>query len=173
MVARVVAPVIVLALAGVVGAQVVASRAERSDAARQAQAQQAAVQVVSPQSGPFVVNADARGHFNLPATINGRVVQVVVDTGASMVALPFEEAARLGIRPGAHEFRHPVSTANGTVQTAQVFLGEVRIGPYMIQNVRAVVMPAGVLDKTLLGMTVLSRFGRIEIENGRRLIVRG
>lgn len=170
MLVRVLAPVMVLALVGVTGAQYIAMRADRNDVSRQTQNPPV---LVAPNAGPFVVNSDAKGHFNFPATINGRQVQVVLDTGASMVALPFDEAARLGIRPAAHEFRHPVSTANGTVQTAQVFLAEVRIGPYTVQNVRAAVMPQGVLDKTLLGMTVLSRFGRIEIENGRRLIVRG
>ncbi len=127
---------------------------------------------VATPGQPLVLHADTRGHFVTQTTINGRAVTALVDTGASMVALPFEEARRMGLTFQASDFRHPVSTANGVVQTAQVFLAEVRLGPYAVTNVRAVVMPAGVLEKTLLGMTFLSRIGRIEIENGRRLTVR-
>lgn len=167
---RVLAPVAVLIFVAVAGAQLAATLVDRSETQRS----RGMVATAAPQalSAPFVVHADSKGHFIFPAMINGRSIQVVFDTGASVVTLPYEEAARLGFTPGAADFRHPVSTANGIVQTAQVFLAEVRVGPHTLQNIRAVIMPAGVLEKALLGMSVLSRLGRIEIENGRRLTVR-
>lgn len=167
---RLLATVAVIALASAGAVHYLADRAERAD--RAAAAARAPAAPVATPGQPLVLHADTRGHFITQTTINGRAVTALVDTGASMVALPFEEARRMGLTFQASDFRHPVSTANGVVQTAQVFLAEVRLGPHAVTNVRAVVMPAGVLEKALLGMTFLSRIGRIEIENGRRLTVR-
>src|SRR5512134_3005199 len=41
--------------------------------------------------------ADTRGHFISDGAINGRPVRFVVDTGATVVALPAADATRLGI----------------------------------------------------------------------------
>ena len=65
---------------------------------------------------------DGRGHFVAEPQINGARVQTLVDTGASIVALSFEDAARAGVYPAAHAFRLPVSPAHGSVNAAPVTL---------------------------------------------------
>src|ERR1043166_7583902 len=57
-----------------------------------------AVQTVAPQptySGgprPVVIQRDARGHFTVDGVVDGRRIPFMVDTGASMIALPRGEA---------------------------------------------------------------------------------
>ena len=57
---------------------------------------------------------DGRGHFVAEPQINGARVQTLVDTGASIVALSFEDAARAGVYPAANAFRCRRPTAPST-----------------------------------------------------------
>jgi aspartyl protease family protein len=99
--------------------------------------------------------ADTRGHFITDGAINGNPVRFLVDTGATMVALPAAEAVRLGIdyrkgQPGLS------ATAGGMVTTYRVKLDSVRLGAIEISGVDGVVLEQG-LDITLLGMSFLNR----------------
>lgn len=99
--------------------------------------------------------ADTRGHFVTDGAINGNPVRFLVDTGATMVALPAAEAVRLGIdyrkgQPGLS------ATAGGMVPTYRVKLDSVRLGAIEIAGVDGVVLEQG-LDITLLGMSFLNR----------------
>ena len=46
------------------------------------------------------LKAGQNGHFIVKAEINGRDVRVMVDTGASAVALSYEDAQDVGLHPG-------------------------------------------------------------------------
>ena len=59
------------------------------------------------------------GHFVVTAQINGRSVKVLVDTGASAVALSYENAQDLGLHPSSLTFDVPVVTANGVTKAAR------------------------------------------------------
>lgn len=124
-----------------------------------------------PDGRKVAINANAQGHFVADAVVEGRAVSVVVDTGASMVALTEETARRLGIRPPPSAYRQPVSTANGVVAAAPVTLSEVRLGGITIRNVGALVIPGDALDVNLLGMTFLSRLTRFEAGGGQLVLV--
>lgn len=115
------------------------------------------------------LRADGRGHFQADARINGQPVPVLVDTGATSVALRFEDAARLGIRPPPSEYDVTVATANGTIKAARVKLAEVRIGDVRARNVDALVMPAKALGTNLLGMSFIRQL-KVEMK-GDRLIL--
>lgn len=133
----------------------------------------AKVQPVEPtaKSGVQELQAEADGHYYARAEINGRPVDVMVDTGASMVALTYEDAERAGLslRPG--DFTGRVSTANGIAAVAPVTLGRVTIGRITVRDVRAAVCERGKLEKTLLGMSFLSRLERVDINRGRLTLV--
>jgi aspartyl protease family protein len=101
------------------------------------------------------LHANSQGHFIAEGRINGSAVRMLVDTGATMIALSADEAKRLGInyragRPGR------VSTANGPVPVHLVKLDSVRIGDIELHQVDAVVQEAG-LPFALLGMSFLNR----------------
>jgi aspartyl protease family protein len=112
------------------------------------------------------LKADQSGHFVTDADINGRSVRVLVDTGATVVALSYEDASDIGLRPGNLEFNVPVSTANGVAQAARVKLDQVAIDGIEVEDVEGLVLPRGALRGTLLGMSFLGRLGSFRVEDG-------
>ena len=104
----------------------------------------------------IVLKGDSRGHFVNQGMINGRIMQFMVDTGATTVALGAPEAKRLGLR---YENGAPVrmGTANGVAQGWRLRLDAVRIGDMEVRDVEAVVMPHA-LPFVLLGNSFLRGF---------------
>ncbi len=84
-------------------------------------------------------------------------MQLVVDTGASQIALRAADAARLGIHPTPRDYNIKVATANGVTRAALVELGMVEIGNIVVRNIPALVHPDEALGVNLLGMSFLSR----------------
>lgn len=116
------------------------------------------------------LKAGAGGHFVTKAEINNRSVAVLVDTGASAVALSYEDAENVGLRPSSLDFNIPVSTANGVGKAAQVKLREVEIDSVRVNNVDGLVLQKGVMNGTLLGMSFLSRLRSFSVEDGRLIL---
>ena len=99
--------------------------------------------------------ADGSGHFFAEGSVNGNRMRFVVDTGATLIALPGADAQRLGLdyRKGP---RGITQTANGPVAVYQVRLDRVRIGGIELHAVDGVVIEQG-LPVALLGMSFLNR----------------
>ena len=112
------------------------------------------------------LQSGARGHYTARATINKSDIDVMVDTGASVVALSYEDAQRAGLRPNTLTFDVSVSTANGAVKAARAKLDRVEIDTVHVDNVDALVLPEGALKGTLLGMSFLSKLSSFKSENG-------
>lgn len=118
------------------------------------------------------LTADARGHFETDAQINGKAVPVLIDTGATSVALRHEDVGRLGLRPPMpSDYTVPIATANGTAHAARVVLDEVRIGGVRVKRVEALVMPEKMLATNLLGMSFIRRLSNVEIADGKLTFV--
>ena len=102
-----------------------------------------------------VLVADGQGHFFSEGRVNGGVVRFVVDTGATSIVLPVQDANRLGIdyRKGQ---RGQIQTANGVAAPWRVTLDRVRLGAIELQQVDAVVSEPGP-NIVLLGMSFLNR----------------
>lgn len=102
-----------------------------------------------------VLAADTRGHFLAEGSVNGGSVRFMLDTGATSIALPGADAARLGVdyRKGRPTIIH---TANGPAPAWRVKLDSVRVGGIELHNVDALVLEQG-LDAALLGMSFLNR----------------
>jgi aspartyl protease family protein len=123
------------------------------------------------RSGVQELSASADGHFYARAEINGRPIDVMVDTGASMVALTYEDGERAGLSLRPADFTSRVSTANGVAAVAIATLDRVTIGRITVRGVRAAICERGKLEKTLLGMSFLSRLERVDINRGRLTMV--
>lgn len=130
------------------------------------------VSPVSAGPGTMTLFADAHGHFITDAVIDGRRLNMLVDTGATSCAFTYEDAARAGLRVEERDFRVPVQTANGTILAARVRIPEMRIGPITVRGVDGMVMPRGRLATSLLGMSFLKRLNEFSM-NGGRLTLRG
>jgi aspartyl protease family protein len=125
--------------------------------------------VLRPSSNhSLVYRADPRGHFILTAAINGAPIRVVVDTGASLVALTLQDAQAAGIGRSEMLFNRITRTANGTARFALVTLREIKIGQLSIENVPAAVIEN--LDQSLLGMSFLTRLKSFEFHEGELTI---
>ena len=103
------------------------------------------------------LQSDSRGHFRVEARIDGRMIDLVVDTGASKIVLRESSAARLGIFPRPSEYVGRTQTANGVAKFAPVRLDRVEVDGITVRDVDAAVMPDEALGVNLLGMTFLSR----------------
>lgn len=128
-------------------------------------------QAVLQDGRQITVPMSADGHFYLSLDLNGVPVRFVVDTGASEMVLSAQDAARIGLSPDRLMYSGRAMTANGMVQTAAVRLETVALGGVVDQGVRAVVNQ-GELRDSLLGMSYLNRFSRLEIAQGRLLLER-
>ena len=104
----------------------------------------------------IVLSMGKGGHFSSEGSINGKPVQFMVDTGATLVAMSQSEADRIGLRYRDAP-RGMVQTANGMVPVHSVRLASLRIGDVLVRDVDAVVMPAD-RRQILLGNSLLSRF---------------
>jgi aspartyl protease family protein len=112
-------------------------------------------------SGTAAVQKAKDGHFWAEASVQGRRVRFLVDTGASTVALTKADARRLGLNESDLTFDQPVSTAAGRTMAAAVTLDYVSVAGARVDDVDALVLSEG-LETSLLGMTYLGRLSRFE-----------
>lgn len=118
-------------------------------------------------AGGFVrVRSDRSGHYVTDVDFNGRRMRAIVDTGATLIALRYEDARALGLVTPSDRFDMRVSTANGTARAKRVQLRSVRLGSIQIENVDAMVLDEGALGQNLLGMSFLRRLARFEFKKG-------
>ena len=120
------------------------------------QAQAATAAPAPAAGGPAQVLKAADGHYWADADIDGRAVRVMVDTGASVVALTRADAARLGLSLTDADFSSTVVTASGPVRAAPVELRAVAVAGARVDAVEALVVEDG-LPHSLLGMSYLGR----------------
>ena len=124
------------------------------------------------QGNAVVLRAGAGGHYVAGFDLNGRRIEMLVDTGASVVALSHEDAQKIGLTPFPSDYTAPMSTANGVIKAARKTISEVRIDTIVVRDVQAVVMPPGALRGSLLGMSFLQRLSGFEIVGGDRLYLK-
>lgn len=130
-----------------------------------------AVSVTADDDAPtvpsLVLQADDLGHFHVTASMNFHNVDVLVDTGASYVALTYADAARLALLPDKSEFRIPMSTANGITRAAPILIDSIEVGQVAVHNVKAVVMPDRALGISLLGMSFIKKLSNVKMGQGK------
>ncbi|MDD9979294.1 MAG: TIGR02281 family clan AA aspartic protease [Boseongicola sp.] len=111
------------------------------------------------------------GHFEMTLQINGTPINVLVDTGASEFVLSPQDARRVGIDVDKIIFAGTARTANGTVRTAYTSVDDVRIGALDFGSVPVSVNEAE-MSMSLLGMSFLDQFERIEIAGDQLILER-
>ncbi len=116
------------------------------------------------------LRADRSGHFETSMEINGRLLQGMVDTGATLVVLTYDDARAAGIFLHDSDFTMASQTANGIARFAPVMLDRVAIGSILVRNVKAGVAEPGALRTNLLGMSFLQRLQTFKIRSGTLLL---
>lgn len=104
-----------------------------------------------------VVNRSRRSdHFVVVANVNNAPIEMLIDTGATIVTLTYEDASLAGIPTRGLRYNVSVATANGTARAAAVVLDDLTIGPIRQRRVVALVAEQGALDTSLLGLNFLN-----------------
>ncbi len=96
---------------------------------------------------------DARQYITT-AQINGRSAQVLVDTGANIVALSSQQADRMGI-DYSDGVPSRVTTASGVSRAWSIVLDNVEVGGISASRVQASVIQGAFPETVLLGMSYL------------------
>lgn len=112
------------------------------------------------------LTADERGHFVGDFRLNGRRIEAMVDTGATLVALNLTTARRIGLSIASDDFKYKVETANGVTRAATATIASLEIGRIAVDNVEAVILDDKALSNTLIGVSFLRRLGKYQVENG-------
>ena len=110
------------------------------------------------------------GHFYFNTKMNGASVKVMVDTGATGVAINRSTARRMGIKLSNSDFKYKSQTANGIAYYASAKIDEIKIGRVVVYDVRAAVLKDSSLSETLLGMTFLRKLKKFEVSNGTLIL---
>ncbi len=128
----------------------------------------AAVPVVVQQDWPERSQVSAAqvlrapdGHWWADAVVDGRAVRLMVDTGATVVALTPQDARRLGLELTPGDYSHEITTAAGPARAARVRLASLSVGAVRVPDVDAMVVERG-LPHSLLGMSWLGRLSGFE-----------
>ena len=115
----------------------------------------------APAAAPASIRKSADGHYWAEASVNGKAVRFLVDTGATAVALTLDDAKRLGIDTGKLSYSYDVITADGKARAAMVKLASISIAGAKVDDVDALVIEKG-LGASLLGMSYLGRLRAFE-----------
>ena len=124
-----------------------------------------------PLGRQVMVNADERGHFTSQFKLNGRQIDGMIDTGATLVAINASTARRIGISLNPSDFNRQVNTANGSIKAAVVTLDHLQIGRISVDNVQTMVLDDRALQVNLIGMSFLQRLQKYQVQNGALLLV--
>ncbi|ACT50074.1 retropepsin-like aspartic protease family protein [Methylovorus glucosotrophus] len=122
----------------------------------------------SSQGGEVTLQRGMDGHYRATALINGEKVEVLVDTGATGVAISSRTAERLGLN--SHVAAR-TTTANGDAVAYITRLRSVRIGDVEAHDVAAMITP-GLQGEALLGMSFLGRMD-VRLFRGKMTIKQG
>jgi aspartyl protease family protein len=126
---------------------------------------------ITQQDGAIALPRASDGHYYVTANVNGTEIEFLVDTGASDIVLSRLDAARIGFDLDRLAFLGSARTANGVVPIAYGRLKTIRLGNHLDQAV-SVSINGGEMDKSLLGMSYLGRFGRIEMTQDQLILRR-
>lgn len=121
-----------------------------------------------PEAKEVKIWKDTSGSFTTVGSINGRTVNMLVDTGATSVALSEREAIRLGIPYRLKGKKMRVSTASGSALGYEITLDRVQVGELLLHNVGAMVIEGDSPREVLLGMTFLNR---VQMDNQGTVMV--
>ena len=116
------------------------------------------------QEQVVTIPRNAMMQYQTNATINGRSVLVMVDTGANMVAISSEQARTMNIDYAAGTPAQ-VETASGLTGAHAITLQSVSVGGIQVDNVPAMVVEGAYPATILLGMTYL-RHVKLQEHNG-------
>ncbi len=109
------------------------------------------------------------GHFYAEVYVNGAPTRMLVDTGASVIALTGDDASTMGIYWDYSALSVVAQGASGPIEGVQVRLPQVELDGFVARDVAAIVVPDG-LPVSLLGQSFLATVERVEIADDEMIL---
>jgi aspartyl protease family protein len=135
----------------------------------EAPAPAAVAQKIDALDSGIELTRDSTGYFYADVQINGAPVHMLVDTGATMIALSRNDAQMAGLAPSIAMNGVVGQGADGVVKGEPVTLQRVTLGGKTVENLPAIVLNSG--GQSLLGQSFLSQFSSVHIE-GDKMVLR-
>lgn len=123
----------------------------------------------SSEDGSIELRRSGNGHFYADVRINNAIVHMLIDTGATGIALSRSDAQSAGVATSIGMNDVVGEGADGAVHGQYVRLDRVELGPLSASGLDAIVLNSG--EQSLLGQSFLSKFAKVQIE-GDRMILR-
>jgi clan AA aspartic protease (TIGR02281 family) len=142
------------------------------NAPSQGSATSALPHVVTPTGGEATAWRRQNGSFALEAMVNNQPTSMLFDTGASLVTLRAEDAARLGVAVNALTYSIQSKTANGVTWMAPATIATISVGSITVHDIPALIARPGTLQDNLLGQSFLERLREYKVESNH-VIFRG
>jgi aspartyl protease family protein len=111
--------------------------------------------------GSVELHREPNGHFYADVEINGTTVHMLVDTGATGIALSRDDAQKAGIATSIGMNDVVGDGADGSVHGEFVTIDRISLGSASGEKMRATVLNSG--EQSLLGQTFLQKFASVEI----------
>lgn len=146
-----------------------AAEAVPATAVVQADEQPDATRSAPRRSGEVLLSRQANGHFYVEAATDTGKVMMLVDTGATVVALTGDDASMMGVDWSPADVKPVARGASGDVYGVPVVLDRLQVGDIEARRVQAVVVPED-LDISLLGQSFLSKVDRVEVSGDEMVL---
>ncbi len=114
--------------------------------------QQLSVSLNATGQRQIVLQRNKYGHYVATGTINGHPVEFLLDTGATLVAVPEHIALQIGLKKGP---AFQSQTANGISLSYATTIDELSLGGLTMRHVPASISSGMDFDQVLLGMSFL------------------
>jgi aspartyl protease family protein len=111
---------------------------------------------------------DGSSTLLVSVSLNGKLKELCVDSGSSLISLPYKMARDVGLNPDSSDDEVTLVLADGRqVKAKRLLIPKVRVGKFELENVACAVMPATLPDAApLLGMSFLGQFSfKIDTES--------
>jgi aspartyl protease family protein len=126
--------------------------------------QRSAASPASPGAADVVIARSSDHHFYADASVNGRPVHFMIDTGASETALTEADAKDIGIAVDPSKYEVIGDGASGLVRGQYVELKSIDLNGIRQQDARAVIVQGA--SVSLLGQPFLEKVDEIVIRKG-------
>ncbi|MGZ3246634.1 MAG: retropepsin-like aspartic protease family protein [Croceibacterium sp.] len=116
--------------------------------------------------GEMQLDREGDGHFYATAQVDGRDYHMLVDTGATVVALTGEDAHDMGLDWDPNALSPVARGVGGPVMGVSVTIKDMSVGDFEAHDVQAVIIPDG-LGISLLGQSFLSHVPKVDIADDK------
>ena len=125
--------------------------------------------IVQLDDNSYQLTKSEDGHYYADILVNGKIINFLIDTGASITTIKASDADKIGIPISSLKYLSPVQTANGIAMFANHNVKSIQwlnreLGPSILH------VSNNGLNQSLLGMDIIRKFDRFSILDDKMFI---